>query len=159
MVDFCTKIEAEKYLQALVGLHLSYVRKAYDFDMFEFCFEQKHSVFLQTAPNNTASREKLTLILHAICELKVIWPNKRTNVYNAETPLKQFYTNINQLLSLSVKRIALSDKNDLWIDLGVCWIVFITFESNEESWRFFTTEKKHPHLVASDLWLQTVYST
>ena len=58
------------------------------------------------------------------------------------------------MIGLSVERIALSDKNDLWLDLNKYWIVFITREDQEESWRFFEPRSKLPHLVASDAWLE-----
>ena len=69
------------------------------------------------------------------------------------TPPEIFTTNIMQLVGLVVKRFALSDKFDLWIDLGDYWIVFVIWEDETESWRFFTPESDDPHLVVSSSWL------
>jgi hypothetical protein len=71
----------------------------------------------------------------------------------ADTSPEIFTTNIMQLVGLVVKRFALSDKFDLWIDLGDYWIVFVTWEDETESWRFFTPGSDDPHLVVSSSWL------
>ena len=56
---------------------------------------------------------------------------------------------------LRILRTALSEKNDLWIDLGDCYFVIVTNENDEESWRIFSPGTNGPHIVATDLriWL------
>ena len=73
---------------------------------------------------------------------------------DGDTPGKQFRAEIQPLLGLAVERVAVSDKNDVWLDFGDYWVVFATFENEEESWRFFASDISAPYLVASNSWLK-----
>lgn len=96
------------------------------------------------------------LILHVTCRFKIIHRVgvKCIDRYYEDTPCEEFHTNIQSLIGLTVKRVGLSDKNDSWLDFGDYWIAFATFETNEESWRYFTWDNFDPHLVAADTWLE-----
>ena len=50
----------------------------------------------------------------------------------------------------------MSDKNDLWIDLGDYWIVIATFENNEESWCFFTFDSANLFLSVSNSYIEKI---
>ena len=70
------------------------------------------------------------------------------NCFYENTSSELFCDAIEDSIGMEIIRIALSSKNDLWIDLGDCRIVFVTFEDNEESWRLFSSNEEQ-HLVAS----------
>ena len=125
-----------EYLNHLVCKPLCYGLKSPDSDLYDFGFGDPSAVY----------------ILHIICRFKVIWKNgeQRVRIYHENTPCEQFHAEIKPLLGLPVKRVALSDKNDLWLDFGDCWVVFATFENEEESWRFFSADSALPHLIAAD---------
>lgn len=138
-------MEAIEFLNVLVSQPLCYGIKSPDMDLYDFGFGNVVST--------TGLKGKVcAYTLHVTCRFKVIWRNveRRVDVYNEDTPCKRFHSEVSRLVGLKVRRIALSDKNDLWLDFGDCWIVFATFEDGEESWRFFTYNKNEPHLVASD---------
>ena len=138
-------MEAMEFISALVGQPLCYGIKSPDMDLYDFGFG--------SAVSAAGLKGKVCeYTLHVTCRFKVIWRNaeKRVDVYDESSPCKRFHSELRPLLGLKVRRIALSDKNDLWLDFGDCWMVFATFEDVEESWRFFTYDKNKPHLVASD---------
>ena len=124
------------FLQSLVGQSLSYAIKSPDMDLYNFGFG-----------------DSLQYILHVVCRLKVIWKDgsSRRDCYDEDTPSDIFSRAIEQILGAPVKRIELSDKNDLWLDCGEFWIVFATFENGEESWRVFAANGVGKHLVAADI--------
>ena len=61
--------------------------------------------------------------------------------------------NIRHLIGREIMKLGLSEKNDLWLDLGDCRIVWITIENGEESWRFLAADTNIPHLVVSHSWM------
>ena len=139
------------FLQTLVGLPLCYGLKSPDMDLYDLGFGNMGDVM-----NPCGERKGVcTHILHVICRFKVIWKNgeHRIDKYNEDTPCEKFHSEVKRLIGLKVRRVALSDKNDLWLDFGDCWVAFATFENGEESWRLFTSDIGVPHLVASDSWL------
>lgn len=142
------------YLNTLIGQPLLYVLKSPDTELYDFGFGE----LVEVADRRGQRRKIGTHIIHALCRFKVIWRNgeRRVDIYYEDTPPEEVYSKINHLVGVKVSRIGLSDKNDLWLDFGDYWMVFATFESGEESWRFFTASKSDPHLVASDNWLDFV---
>ena len=142
-------MRAVDFLQTFVDLTLCYGIKSPDTELYDFCFSE---AFRGT---NLCDNKSCTHILHALCRFKVIWRNgeSRVDKYYEDTPYKKFCSEVKCLLGRKVRRITLSGKNDLWIDFGDFWIVFVTFEDGEESWRLFTTNDELPHLVASNSWL------
>lgn len=150
MIEYCLRNSAELYIQQLVDKHLCYGIKSPDMDLYDFGFSRQ-------IESDQKSTDYLSYILHITCEFKIIGKNNVTDYYDANTPSNQFSSNIQKLIGLKVQRVTLSEKNDLWLDLGKCWVVFITFETDEESWRFFTSSKGNAHLVASNSWLQKVF--
>lgn len=139
------------FLQTLVDKTLSYGLKSMDTDLYDFGFINVDNV----ASWCGEGKESCTHFLHATCRFEVICKNgeRRVDRYYEDTPCEEFHTNVQHLLGLKVKRVALSEKNDLWLDFGNYWIVFATFENCEESWRFFSSDRTLPHLVASDCWI------
>lgn len=123
-------MDAFKFLQTLLNQPLCYGLKSPDTDLYDFGFGDTEN-------------------------FKVIWKNgeHRVDRYYEDTPCKKFHSEVKHLIGMKVRQVALSNKNDLWLDLGDCWIVFVTFENREESWRFFISGIGTPHLVASDSWL------
>lgn len=144
---------ALKELQLLDGQTLNYGLKSPDMELYDFGFGK-----IVTAQNIHGKVKKISsYILHAICRFKVI--NKITNqteVYYEDTPSEVFDARVKHLVGLKVKRVALSQKNDLWLDFGDYWVVFATYENGEESWRFFQSNPDSSHLVASNSSLDMV---
>lgn len=143
--------EALDFLNLVSGKPLRYAIKSPDMELYDFGFGELIEVI-----NRQGRKKRIgTHILHAICRFKVIWQtgDGRVDKYCEDTPSEEFHAEINRLLGLTVKRVALSDKNDLWLDLGECWIVFATYENGDESWRFFTSDTNMPHLVVANSWV------
>jgi hypothetical protein len=143
--------DAVDFLHSLTEQPLLYAIKSPDTDLYDFGFGE----LVEVVSRRGSKRKIGTHILHAICRFKVIWKNgeHRVDKYYEDTSFEKFHAEIQHLFGLKVKRVALSDKNDLWLDFGDYWIVFATYENGEESWRFFTSNVDVPHLVASDSWL------
>ena len=144
--------DAVDFLQSLTGQPLLYALKSPDTDLYDFGFGK-----LVEVVNRHGIQKKIgTHILHATCRFKVIWKNgeQRVDKFYEDTSCEKFHSEVKRLVGLKVRRIAVSEKNDLWLDFSDYWVVFATFENGEESWRFFTFDMEAPHLVASDSWLQ-----
>ena len=143
--------DAVDFLHSLTEQPLLYAIKSPDTDLYDFEFGE-----LVEVVNRRGKQKKIgTHILHAICRFKIIWKigEYRVDKYHEDTPCERFHSEVKRLVGLKVRRVALSDKNDLWLDFGDYLVVFATFENGEESWRFFTSGIDAPHLVASDSWL------
>lgn len=146
-----TKQDAVDSLHSLTEQPLLFAIKSPDTDLYDFEFGE-----LVEVANRLGDKKKIgTHILHVICRFKVIWKNgeHRVDKYYEDTSCEKFHAEIQHLFGLRVKRVALSEKNDLWLDFGDYWVVFATYENGEESWRFFTSDIDTPHLVASNTWL------
>ena len=146
---------AIEFLHSLIGLPLHYAIKSPDTELYDFGFGR----LVETVGLSGKQKKIGTHTIHALCRFKVIsrTGGKTATNYYEDTPSEKFQSEINYLIGLTVKRVALSDKNDLWLDFGDYWIVFATFENGEESWRFLTLDRNAPHLVASDCWLDMVH--
>lgn len=139
---------ATEFLKRLVGQPLCYGLKSRDLDLYDFGFGDYDEVWY----TETKCRKISTYLLHVTCNFRIINRTEKSLSENfcGDTSADRFHDVIQNLFGLCVQRIALSSKNDLWLDLGPYWIVFATFENNEESWRFFSSEDNGPHLVATD---------
>lgn len=140
-----------EYLNTLVGLPLIYAQKSPDTELYDFGFGK----LVKAVNYGGNEREIATHILHILCRFKVIRRNCEQQVdrFLEDTPREVFNMKIKHLMGKTVKRVAISCKNDLWLDFGNHWVVFATHENSEESWRYFTSEIHDPHLVASAYWL------
>lgn len=127
---------AGDFLNKLNGSILKHAIKSSDLDLYDFCF---YSPLLNEH-----------LFIHATCRFKIInmIHKQSVNCFYENTSSELFCDAIEDSIGMEIIRIALSSKNDLWIDLGDCRIVFVTFEDNEESWRLFSSNEEQ-HLVAS----------
>ena len=145
-------MEAIAYLDALVNRSLYYGKKCPDTDLYDFGFGET------VKKAGMGKRCLCTHSIHATCYIKVLerFGERRIDLYDGKESYEEFHFKIQHLLGLKVRRVALSTKNDLWIDLGEYWVVFVTFENGEESWRFFELNNSCAHLVASDSWLDVV---
>ncbi len=146
--------EALAFLNRLVGAPLRYAWKSRDTELYEFAFGELHDKV-----NRHGEKVQVgTHLLHILCRFKVIWRNgvRKVDRYYEDTPYDEFQSEIQRLIGLKVTRVGLSDKNDLWLDLGDYWIVFATDEGGDESWRFFSAFREVPHLVVSDSWIYFV---
>ncbi len=146
-----TDKKAMAFLETLVNQVLRYGLKSPDMDLYDFGFGDSSGI----KKEYRKIREICTHFLHVTCRFKVIWRNgdKRIDIFYEDTPCEEFHQAVKQLIGMRVKRVALSDKNDLWLDFGDCWVVFATFENGEESWRLFSSNREIHHLVASDSWV------
>lgn len=145
---------AIKMIGTLNGQPLLYALKSPDTELYDFGFGN-----LVDSVNRHGIRKEIAEVsLHILCRFKVIWQNHERGVdeYFEDTPSKLFHSEIKRLIGLTVRRTALSKKNDLWLDFGDCWVVFATREDGEESWRMLTTNDEIPHLVVSDSWVSLI---
>lgn len=142
-------MQGPEFLQTLVNQTLCYGIKSPDMDLYDFGFSNRVLDFDKDA------KEAYAHFLHVVCRFKVIWRRgkRRIVIYDEDTPSEKFQTECSRLVGLNVRCALLSEKNDLWLDFGDCWVVFATFENGEESWRLFTPKVEGPCLVASDAWL------
>lgn len=146
----CKRAEANHVLNNLVGQPLRYGIKSPDMDLYDLGFgDDVKYVCWDGEPN-----EACTYAIHLTSEIHVDWKNGNVVEYCYDTPCEEFDADIRQMIDLRVRRVALSDKNDLWLDLGRCYMIIVTHENGEESWRFFLPGSGELHLVASDLWLR-----
>lgn len=139
------------FLQRLINQPLCYGIKSPDMDLYDFGFG-KHTEIVNW---RNEKQDVCVFTLHVTCRFKIIWRNgkRRVDKYYEDTPCEEFHSEIKRLIGLHVKRVGLSDKNDLWLDFGDYWVVFVTFEDVEESWCFFTFDESNTYLVASDSYL------
>lgn len=145
-------MDSIQFLQNLVDQTLCYALKSSDMDLYDFGF-----VNADEDVSNIGEKTKCAdYILHVTCRFKIIWRNEdcRVERYYEDTGSDRFSVAAKQLLGLKVVRVALSEKNDLWLDFGDCWLVFATFENSEESWRLFTRNMDDSHLIATNLSLE-----
>ena len=144
----CTREEAIELINGLVGQPFGYGIKSPDMDLYDLGFGEWIEYLTQLGKLNTAC----TYAIHLTGGIKVWWKNGKKAVYYWDTPCEEFHKNARQMIGLHVKRVALSDKNDLWLDLGQCTMVIITREDADESWRLFAPGSDRLHLVVSDQW-------
>lgn len=150
----CTQEQALHYLENLVGQPLRYGLKSSDTEMYDFGFGE-----IVEAINYWGKTRSVNLHnLHILCNFRVIYRAKKGHkTYYADTPKREFESDIQDMVGHSVKRVALSEKNDLWLDFGDYWVVFATNEDAEESWRYFIMGEDNPHLVVADSWQEFVW--
>lgn len=131
------------FLDSIIGQKLAYAIKSPDTELYDFGFGEERE---------TEDKRMLPpYILHVLCRFKIIHKDGSTKVQicHEDTTPNVFNKKIEPLIGLSVKRVGLSDKNDLWLDFGAYWVVFATFEEDDEAWRFFISGSDEPHLVAT----------
>ena len=131
------------FLDSIIGQKLAYAIKSPDTELYDFGFGEERE---------TEDKRMLPpYILHVLCRFKIIHKDGSTKVQicHEDTTPNVFNKKIEPLIGLSVKRVGLSDKNDLWLDFGAYWVVFATFE-DDEAWRFFISGSDMPHLVATN---------
>ncbi|MBQ2960899.1 MAG: hypothetical protein IJE09_06725 [Oscillospiraceae bacterium] len=132
------------FLDSIIGQKLAYAIKSPDTELYDFGFGEER----ETDDN----RMLPPYILHILCRFKIIHKDgsRKVQICHEDTTPKSFNKKIEPLIGLSVKRVGLSDKNDLWLDFGAYWVVFATFEeADDEAWRFFIYRSYEPHLVAT----------
>lgn len=139
----------KSFLDGLVGETLRYAVKLPDCELYDFGFGKWK--IEQDAYGSC--KESCTYVLHVICRFQIIWQgeDKHIDTYYEDSSHELFRCVAAQLMGLTVSRVALSSKNDLWLDLGRCWIVFATWDEPDESWRIFLPCSGSPHLVASSV--------
>lgn len=148
MTDYLSQDDTYKEIAQLVGKDLQYGILHEPFGLYDFGFGH----FIVTDLNKGTTRKLCEYTLHASCRFKIVQRvgERKVNRYNENTTQEQFLLGIQELLGLTVRRVALSDKNDLWIDFEKYWMVFATFDNSQESWRFFTPDGNSPHMVVSN---------
>ncbi len=141
-------MELHHYLQSLIGLKLCYGIKSEGCELYDLGF----FVYEEQLPLSKKDWPATAYALHAFCDLKIIGRKKPCSVTicDATTSPKKFSQIISGIIGKTVDRVALSEKNDLWLDLGDDWIVLVTSEDDLESWRLFIPYSGLPHLVASN---------
>lgn len=132
-----------------VGRSLQYAIKSPDLALFDFGFAEA----VEQDSAKLESDNKNLLVLHISSALKIIWRNGNVIEVYGDAEADDFDKCIQPLLGLVVRRCALSNKNDLWLDFGIADLVVVTIEDGEESWRMFLKNDFHEHIIASDLWI------
>ena len=137
-------------LNQLVGKRLLYGIQSPDVVFFDLGFGE----YIQAKNLYGIERSVATYTLHAMCGIKVIYRKEphHTECYIGDTPA-DFNSLLSKLVGQIIKRVALSEKNDFGMDLGDYWIVLVTNEDSEESWRYFSHLSNTSHLVFSDTWI------
>ena len=151
MEKIVNRQEAEEFLRPLVGQPLRYALKSPDTELYDFGFGKPVEV------TRLGIRRRIgTYSIHALCRFKVLWENSERGAeeYCENTPSEEFSMNIRHLIGREIMKLGLSEKNDLWLDMGDCRIVWTTVENGEESWRFLAADTNVPHLVVSNSWME-----
>ena len=151
MVENNIREQAMEFLELLIDKPLCYGFKSSAWDLYDFGFGP-----LRHVPSRRNPKRKVgAFVLHVTCRFKIVCKIGKSRVkrFYEDTTSEEFHCAIQPVIGLPVKRVALSEENDLWLDFGDYWIVFVTYENNEESWRFFTFTDDARHLVASDRWI------
>lgn len=141
-----------EYLQHLKGMRLLFLRKIVDTELYEFVFGST----IKELGNGKLKLDGESYVLHVLCNFEIIRKNDNSSyrrAYYEDTPHNIFYDESRCIKGLDVRRVELSKKNDLWLDLGEYWIVFATNDDGEESWRIFMSSSNSPHLIASNCWI------
>ena len=133
-----TAVQAQPLLETMLGQPLQWAIKSPDLELFDVGFGGE-------------GKDLPPFVIHAICPVKVVsHATRQVRVYQGNADAEGFRRDLEGLYGLSLRRVALSEKHDLWLDLGEYWLIFVTFEDGEESWRFFRPHQPQPHLVATD---------
>lgn len=120
--QYISAAEAKALLDTMVKRPLRWAIKSPDVELFDLGFGGEG----ETLP---------PYVIHAICTVKVVPHKKRlVQLYQGTADSGKFREEMEELLGLPVLRTSLSDKHDLWLDLGDYWVIFVTFEDGEESW-------------------------
>ncbi len=145
------RTKALKYLNVLVDTTLCYGIKSPNLDLFDFGFGE----LKEFQDSRGKIRKTSSYVLHAMCPFKLMLQDgtKRIKLFDAEVSCEKFNEFYKGWQDFSVKKVGLSDKNDLYLDFGDFWLVFITAENNIESWRFFETNNLNSHLVVASSWI------
>ena len=141
-------------LKVCCGRSLNSARKPSDLEIYEFCFGNRNEELGKVLPTN--------YIIHALCPIKLIFrKEKRSVVCYDDLSSEEFNSLIEPFLGKTVRRVGLSDKNDLWFDFEDKWLVVVTNEDDEESWRGFLLDSDEHHLVVSYNWIRkgAIYCT
>jgi len=107
------------FLDSIIGRKLAYAIKSPDTELYDFGFGEEREM--------EDKRMLPPYILHVLCRFKIIHKDGSTKVQicHEDTTPNVFNKKIEPLIGLSVKRVGLSDKNDLWLDFGAYWVVFL----------------------------------
>lgn len=143
------------FLNELVGSPFRYGLKSKDLYFYDLGFGD----WLYRCNGSEKKQKITTYAIHAQCEIRVfsqiktifskVDKSNSVRSYSGDTVAEVFHKDMEKLYKNSIKRVALSSKNDLWLDLGEYWIVFVTFENAQESWRFLPLDDSRPQLIAS----------
>lgn len=132
-------------LSGLVGCCFRYGLKSHDMDLFDLGFGE--DVCFLNCLGNTQTACRYTI--HLTRGIILYWKDGCINEFDSATEGHAFSVAVAPLIGAIVRRIALSEKNDLWIDIGLCNMVIVTHEDSYESWRFFSPGTSSPHLISS----------
>lgn len=140
------------FLNTLIEQPLVYCLKSPDTELYDFGFGSFVDIVTRRGNKHTIC----THTIHALCPVNIIHKTgtMQSQWYYDDTPHEIFQDDAAPMIGLRIKRVALSEKNDLWLDLGDYWMVFVTYENEDESWRFFVSDADKPHLVAADSWVR-----
>ncbi len=140
--------ESYPYLSVIIGTTLNYGTKSPDFSLYNLGFGTE--IMREDYKGNLCAFSEYSI--HCV-EGIVLYSNHKRQEYGYEDLQFTFESAISPFVGLVVRKITLSDKNDLWIDMGKCQLVIVTSEDNEESWRFLSSAHGY-HIISSNKWIE-----
>ena len=94
--------------------------------------------------------------IHLLCSFKIVWrnPKRESEIFYSDSSEIEFDLAFERLKGRRVRNVQFLGKvNDLVIDLGDCYILIYTVDSDEESYRYFRLNSDEPHIVVSYNWI------
>ena len=140
-------INLRQRVTILEGLSLKYGVKSPDMDLYDLGFG-RDLVFRDKfgKPHNVCQ-----YVIHIVCGIRLFWKDGRREEYTKDSSYLAFQNSIHKFIGEPIRRVALSEKNDLWLDFGQCSMAIITHEDADESWRLFAPYSGNKHLVATNI--------
>ncbi len=133
-------------LYALKGAKITYGLKSADMNFFDIGFQQKYH------SNQNASKK---FVLHIMCSFSVLTIDNRKLTFFGDTRKETFEEFFTALIEDEIEDVCLKQENELCLKLAKHTIQIIPADDGAESWRLFDPISSNPHLVASNMWINT----
>ena len=147
-------VSTEEYLSSIIGLPLHYVLKSPDTELYDFGFGEPRKIDNWYGK----TRRLCPYTLHVLCDFSVLDSRERIAEieFNGNSTPEMVEPVMKGLIGKKVQAVKIIQDHDLIIEFEFKRLWFITNSDFEESWRFFATDLKQPHIVASmhELWVE-----
>lgn len=139
--------KARERVKAIEGQKVAYAIKSDHLDLYDFGFGEEKKAFFDKIRNEV--RALPPYALHATCHFVVHGPDG-TQRYFDETVTKAEFADIEkEIIGKVVLRADITPKHRLVLYIDDMVYVFIPFDDDMESWRFFSDDENERHLVVS----------